>query len=205
MASELGALVESKTIEAHTSGSGIVRAAQTRRIVDVEGQQVADFVSIKLGDPTEFLDCVYTSWNNGRYKWWQDEVISTNLMHPMWTITDDKTANHYTGGGFFSRAARQLYLNNEERGCRDVLQDEYRSQGFDPNLLQSVSCFNVFMTVDYTPDGEWNIRSPITQAGDHIDLRAEMDLMWMVSVCAWPEVVYGSQLTPLRFELYDVV
>ena len=205
MASELGALLESRTIEAHTGGSGIVRAAQTLRIVDVEGQQVADFVSIKLGDPTEFLDCVYTSWNNGRYKWREGDVISTNLMHPMWTIADDKTANHYTGGGFCSRAARQLYLNSDERGCRDVIQDEYRAQGLDPDLLQSVSCFNIFMTVDYTPDGEWNIGSPVTQAGDYIDLRAEMDVMWMVSVCAWPEVVNGTKLTPLRFELYDAV
>ena len=203
MASTLGSLVEARTIEAHTGGSGIVRKAQTLRIIDIEGQQVADFVSIKLGDPTEFLDCVYTSWGNGRYKWREGDVISTNLMHPMWTISDDQTANHYTGGGFCSSAARQLYLDDDARGCRDVIQDEYRAQGLDPNLLQSVSCFNIFMTVDYTPDAAWVIGPPITKTGDYIDLRAEMDVMWMVSVCAWPEVVNGSELTPLRFETYD--
>lgn len=141
----------------------------------------------------------------GRYKWREGDVICTNLMHPMWTSSDDKTANHYTGGGFYSRAARQLYLNSDERGCRDVVQDEYRAQGLDPNLLQSVSCFNIFMTVDYTPEGEWNIGPPVTQAGDYIDLRAEMDVIWMVSVCAWPEVVNGAKPTPLRFELYDAL
>ena len=30
-----------------------------------------------------------------------------------------------------------------------------------------------------------------------------MDLTWMVSVCAWPEVVNGDKPTPLRFETYD--
>ena len=200
-----GDLIESKTIEAHSGGSGVVKKAQTLRVIDVEGQQVADFVSIKLGAPTEYLDCVYTSWSAGRYKWREGDVINTNLMNPMWTITDDKTINHYTGGGFCSRAARRLYLNDDERGCRDVIQDEFRMQGIDPNLLQSVSCFNIFMTVDYTTDGEWIIREPATKAGDYIELRAEMDVMWMVSVCAWPEVVNGSKLTPLRFETYAAI
>jgi uncharacterized protein len=66
-----------------------------------------------------------------------------------------------------------------------------------------VSCFNVFMNVDYSPDGTWVIKEPLTEPGDHIDFRAEMDLLWAVSVCAWPETVNGEQSTPLRFELYD--
>jgi len=203
MASQLGKLVDTQTIPAHSGGNGVVKKGQTLRIVDVEGQQVADFVAIKEGDPTEFQDCVYTSWNTGRYKWQEGDVIRTNLMNPLWTIVADPTANHYTGGGFCSRAARKLYLDNEERGCRDVVQDEFRALGFDPNLLQSVSCFNIFMTVVYSPSGEWIIEQPITKAGDYIDLRAEMDITWMVSVCAWPEVVNGAKPTPLRFETYD--
>ena len=205
MTSNLGNLIVSRTIQAHTGGTGIVKKGQTLRIIDVEGKQVADFVAIRLDDPTEYLDCVYTSWSNGRFKWREGDVITTNLMNPMWTIVDDKTANHYTGGGFCSRAARQLYVNDDERGCRDVIQDEFREHGLDPNLLQSVSCFNIFMTVDYTAKGEWKIGPPITRPGDYIELRAEMDITWVVSVCAWPEVVNGSKPTPLRFEIYDKV
>jgi uncharacterized protein len=203
MTSELGALIESVTIEAHTGGSGSLKKGQTLRIIDLEGQQVADFVSVKQNDPTEYLDCVYTSWNLGRYKWREGDPIRTNLMNDMWTITDDKTNNHYTGGGFCSNSARKIYCDDDKQGCRDVIQDEFRKNGFDPNLLQSVSCFNIFMTVNYTPEGEWQIDRPITKAGDYIDLRAEMDLTWMVSICAWPEVVNGDKPTPLRFEIYD--
>ena len=203
MTSQLGALINSITLEAHSGGSGTLEKGQTLRIIDVEGQQVADFVSIKKGDPLEYLDCVYTSWNLGRYKWREGDAIRTNNMNDMWTITDDRTNNHYTGGGFCSNVARKLYCNNDEPGCRDVLQQEYVKHGFDPALLQSVSCFNIFMTVNYTAEGEWLIDRPITKAGDYIDLRAEMDLTWMVSVCAWPEVVNGDKPTPLRFETYE--
>lgn len=196
-------LVDSIIIQAHSGGSGNLNAGQTLRIIDVEGQQVADFVSVKQNDPNEFLDCVYTSWHHGRYKWQQGDTIRSNLMNDMWTITDDKTANHYTGGGFCSNAARKLYCDDDKPGCRDVIQDQFSKNGFDPKLLQSVSCFNIFMTVNYTPSGDWVIDRPITKAGDYIDLRAEMDLTWMVSVCAWPEVVNGDKPTPLCFETYD--
>ncbi len=203
MSTDLGKPLESKIIQPNHGGSGEIKQGQTLRIIDVEGQQVADFVTIKSGDPTEFLDCVYTNWSVGRYKWREGDVLCSNHLNPMWTITDDKTGNHYTGGGFCSNDARRLYLDNDEKGCRDTVKEVYRELGFDPNLVQSVSCFNVFMTVNYTPEGEWNLGEPITRAGDYIDLRAEMDITWIVSVCAWPEIVNGDKPTPLRFELYD--
>ena len=198
-----GKLIESVTIPAHHGGHGDIKKGQSLRIVDVEGQQVADFVAVKSGDPTEFQDCVYTSWHHGRYHWREGDTIRSNLMNDMWTITSDKTANHYTGGGFCSNTARRMYLNTGGNGCRDTIQEEYRKLGFDPNYLQSVACFNIFMTVNYSPDGDWIIDSPVTKAGDYIELRAEMDLTWMVSVCAWPEVVNGDKPTPLRFDTYD--
>jgi uncharacterized protein YcgI (DUF1989 family) len=197
-----GVLIDSKTIQAHHGSSGTVRKGQTLRIIDIEGQQVADFVAIKLGDPTEYQDCVYTNWNLGRYKWREGDEIVSNHLNPMWTLTADCTANHYTGGGFCSSDARRKYLDTDGHGCRDTIQDMYRQNGFDVNLLQSVACFNIFMSVEYAPTGEWEIRQPITKPGDYIDLRAEMDVMWMVSVCAWPEIVNGPSPTPLRFETY---
>ena len=203
MTTNKGPMIERVNLQPHTGGSGTLKKGQTLRIIDVEGQQVADFVSVKRDDPSEYLDCVYTSWNLGRYMWREGDPIRTNLMNDMWTITDDKTANHYTGGGFCSNSARKIYCSDDELGCRDVIQQEFINNGFDPNLLQSVSCFNIFMTVNYTPEGEWQIDKPVTKAGDYIDLRAEMDLTWMVSVCAWPEVVNGDNPTPLCFETYD--
>jgi uncharacterized protein len=203
MASQLGPLVDSRTIEPHNHTSGEVSEGQTLRIVDVAGQQVADFVAIKLGDPTEYLDCVYTNWLLERWKWGEGDTVYTNHMNPLWTITEDTCGTHYSGGGFCSRDAREHYGIDSERGCRDTIEDALAEHGIEPHYLQSVSCFNVFMNVDYSPDGTWVIKEPLTEPGDHIDFRAEMDLLWAVSVCAWPETVNGEQSTPLRFELYD--
>jgi len=202
MASPLGSLLNSATVQPHTYATGTVRKGQTLRIVDVEGEQVADFISIKLDDPTEYLDCAYTNMLNNRWRWREGSIIFTNHMNPLWTITDDKIGVHYTGGGFCSRDARSLILKDHQKGCREILEDALADHGIEAHYLQSVSCFNVFMNLDYLPDGSWVTKDPLTKAGDYIELRAEMDLLWAVSVCIWP-FVNGAKPTPLRFETYN--
>jgi uncharacterized protein YcgI (DUF1989 family) len=202
MPTSLGTLLKGQTAPAHTYATGEMKKGQVLRIVDVEGQQVADFVSLKLKDPTEFLDCVYTNWILSRYRWHKGDIIYTNHMNPMWTIVEDMVDDHYTGGGFCSQDARKRFNVDGEKGCRDTIRDAFAANGIDPNLLQSVSCFNIFMNVAYEPDGRWEIHQPKSKAGDYIDLRAEMDLFWASSVCFWPEVVNGEKPTPLRFETY---
>lgn len=203
MTQNLGRLLNSQTIQPHHYGFGMLKKGQTLRIVDVEGQQVADFVSLRLNEPTEYLDCVYTNWLLNRWRWHAGDTIYTNLMNPMLTITADTVDDHYTGGGFCSRVARRLFKIDDEKGCRDTLEDAFEANGIAKVHLQSVSCFNVFMNVGYDPDGSWVLREPKSKAGDFIDLRAEMDLLWLVSVCYWPQIVNGSKPTPLRFESYE--
>lgn len=202
MPSALGRLLASVTIQPHNGGSGVARKGETLRIVDVEGKQVADFTAIKLGEPRQYQHCIYTCQQLRRYKWRKGDIIYTNNFDPLWTITDDKTYNHYTGGGCCCRRDRQLLLNDDGRGCLETLQDEYVKNDIDPVLMREISVFNVFMTVDYTPGGDWLILEPVTKPGDYIDLRAEMDLMWMVSVCNFPDETNGFKPTPLRLEHY---
>ncbi len=204
MTSLLGTLAHSITVQPGTYGVDTIKQGQTLRIVDVEGGQVADFISMKHNDPTEYLDCAYTNMVNDRWRWLQGSRIVSNHLNPLWTITDDKTGVHFTGGGFCSNDARKKFLNpkDETKGCRDCLEEALAEYGIEPHFLQSVSCFNVFMNLEYLPNGSWQAKEPVTKAGDYIELRAEMDLLWAVSVCIWPFVSDGSP-SPLRFEIYN--
>jgi uncharacterized protein YcgI (DUF1989 family) len=123
-----GSLVSQETVPPGNGTSGIVERGQILRIVDVEGEQVADFCSFRADDPSEYCDIIY---------------------------------------------------------------------------LSPSACFNVFMNMQYKEDGGWPLAEPISKPGDYIDLRAEMDALWAVSVCQWPEVCNGDHPTPLRFEVYD--
>ncbi|MBO6558840.1 MAG: DUF1989 domain-containing protein, partial [Pseudomonadales bacterium] len=92
--------------------------------------------------------------------------------------------------------------DDEVKGCRDCLQDTFAADGIDPLMLQAASCFNIFMNVEYLPDGSWLSKPPVTNAGDYIELRAAMDCYWALSACVLPSAVEGSP-TPLCVETYS--
>lgn len=194
------------TVEPGTCKSGTVKRGQFLRITDLKGGQVGDFVALKSGDSTEYLDCLYTNMANGRWRWNEGATIFTNHFNRMWLIVDDKTGVHFTGGGFCSNDARRLFLDPEDStpGCRDCLEATLAQNGIDPRFLQSTSCFNVFMNVDYRPDGYWPALPPVTKPGDYIELRAEMDIFWALSCCIWPSANSGPP-SPLQVETLSLV
>ncbi len=70
--------------------------------------------------------------------------------------------------------------------------------------LDQAACFNIFMNVAFDPDGTCEIRKPRSRAGDHIDLRAEIDCLVAMSVC--PQELNPCNAfnpTPMKVELYQ--
>jgi len=197
-----GELVESRTIEPSNGTSGIVERGQVLRIVDVEGKEVADFCSFNAEDPADYCDMIYSTFDKGSWKLSTGDVIVTKSMQPLWTITADTVGVHYCGGGFCSADLRRS-IGETGHGCRDTLEAELAKHDLSPLYLSPSACFNVFMNMQYAPDGSWPVEEPVTKPGDYIDLRAEMDVLWAVSVCYWPGAVNGFNPTPLRFEIYD--
>lgn len=211
MADKLGKKLWEKTVPANNTTSGLILKGQTLRIIDVEGQQVADFVSWRHLNPfnpksvdiSEYIDVVYTNCANRRYKVGTGDKIYSNRLNPMWSITHDDCEDHYMGGGSCSADLNRFDGEPGKRGCRDRLELEIDKYGLLPTNLHSVSTFDIFMNVGYDPDGTWEIRRPITKAGDYIDIRAEMDMLWAASVCDSASPTNGDIPTPLKFELYD--
>ena len=46
-----------------------------------------------------------------------------------------------------------------------------------------IDVFNVFMNVESDGDGNFTIKAPTAEKGDHLDLMAEMDVLAAVSAC----------------------
>jgi len=195
--------VSSVTLEPGTCGSGTVKKGQSLRVTDVDGGQVADFVSFRQNDPSEHFDCLYTNLANGRWKWEEGATLFTNHLKRMWVIKDDKTGVHFTGGGFCSNDVRRfLDRSDTVKGCRDGLEATLSENGIAPHFLQATSCFNIFMNIVYKEDGTWPAMPPVTKPGDFIELRAEMDIFWALSVCVWTPVLAGAP-SPLRIETFS--
>ena len=203
MGSTPGKLIESVTVQPHQGTSALIKKGQYLRIVDLEGQQVADFITIKPGDPSEYQDMVYSNLDNESYQWQVGHQIISSKCNSMWTITDDPRGGHYTGGGACRKEALVHAFGEGEYGCVETIQKEYEKHGLNPDWFQQVSVLNVNMNVNYASDGGWTFQQPVSEAGDYLELRAEMDLLWMVSVCNWPEGVNGEKPTAMAFETYQ--
>jgi uncharacterized protein len=64
--------------------------------------------------------------------------------------------------------------------------------------------FNVFMNVIHHEDGSRKIEPSLAKKDDHIDLRAEMDALIVVSVCLdYKGATNNFNPTPLRFQLIE--
>jgi uncharacterized protein YcgI (DUF1989 family) len=130
-----------------------------------------------------------------------DELVSMHV-DPMWTIVSDDSNLHYSGGGFCSRDLNRL-MGVDQHGCRDTLEEQLAKFDLPPTVLNPAACFNVFMNFPYGADGSWEILVPNTSPGSKIDLRAEADILWVVSVCQFPGNCNGDKPTPLKFEVFD--
>jgi uncharacterized protein YcgI (DUF1989 family) len=84
------------------------------------------------------------------------------------------------------------------------------------NLVASMSEYNLgpldieegvfvpFMNVQYEPDGRCSIAVPTSGPGDHLDLRAEMEIIVAVSNCpSEHNPCNGWNPTPLRVVIYE--
>lgn len=67
-------------------------------------------------------------------------------------------------------------------------------------LLLSIAFMNVPIDGE---TGKLMIKAPITKAGDHVDFRAEMDLIIAITACSAPRSNDGV-MKPIRYRVTDV-
>lgn len=159
-----------------------IRASNILRIIDVEGQQVADMVAFKLGDFSERINGESTMLINETYNPHEGHVIYSDDCNPMFTIIDDKVGRNYPGALMCSQELNLArYGIPGTKNCRDNLTAALREWGIGKKSIPGA--FTPFMNVIHHPDGRAEIAEPPSKAGDYIDMRAEMDMLVAISAC----------------------
>lgn len=152
------------------------------RIVDLEGQQVADTICFNLHALDEKMNNENTMLINHTYNPTEGHVVYSDDSNPMFTIIRDKVRRNYPGGAMCSEELNRLrYGIPGTRNCRDNLTLAVRPWGIWKRALPGA--FTPFMNVVHEPDGTARIEEPPSKAGDYIELRAEMDLLVAISAC----------------------
>lgn len=172
---------ERVVIPAQSARAFLVRAGQVLRVIDLEGQQVADLLCASAASPAEILSGIVTTQLNKTVYPALGTVLYSTRLQPMFTIVGDTVGRHDLLMGACSRESYRLrYGVDNHVNCHDLLSGVLTPLGVPPEVPNT---FNAFMNVPVAPDGSLSIETPISRAGDFVDLRAEMDCLVGLSAC----------------------
>jgi len=161
-----------------------VTSSQRVRIVDIEGQQVTDLLSFSSADPAERLSMYMSRAVHNSWKLTKGHTLHSTLANEMWLIEEDTVGQNYAGGGFCNPSINdRRYGARDAHTCFDNFREALAPFRLTENDFDYETCFNIFMTIDYAPDGAWEIRDPVSKAGDFILFKALMDQIVAISNC----------------------
>jgi uncharacterized protein YcgI (DUF1989 family) len=161
-----------------------LKAGQTVRVIDIEGEQVMDTVTLDANDPTEHSSMPWSNFLNRSWRLRKGHVIYSIRCNPMFKIVEDTVGVNYSGSGFCTAESNHTrYGVPHTRNCGDNLAAALAKFGIPRYLCAESGEFAIFMNVGFDPDGTCEIRPPKSKAGDYMDLEAQMDVTLALSVC----------------------
>jgi urea carboxylase-associated protein 1 len=184
-----------------------VRRGQTLRIVDLEGNQAVDTIFYNANDTAESYSVTDTVQQQGGVYLSTGSVLYSNRGRAMASIVADTCGRHDTLGGACSSESNIVRYAPEKKymhSCRDNFLIALARADNGMGKRDLAPNINFFMNVPVTADGGLSFEDGLSGPGKYVELRAEMDLLVLVSNCPQlnnPCNAYNP--TPVRFLVWD--
>ena len=195
-----GEVVLDERVASNASWSAVVRAGDVLTIVDVGGNQSGDCLIYNAADTEERYSVPDTlAWQGNAYVR-TGTVLRSNLGNPLMTVVGNEIDRQDTIGGACSKESNTLRYGHHtypQHACVENFLHEHARHGMGKRDIQSN--INWFMNVPVEADGSLGIVDGISAPGLWVDLRAEMDVLVVVSNC--PQVnnpCNGFDPTPVQ-------
>src|SRR5947208_7699139 len=163
-----------RRIEPQTGTAFELRKGQQLRVVDLEGEQVADLVAFNRDDNGEWLSSGRSIDYANTIYLTTGHTLYSNRSRPMFTIVSDDVGRHDFLLTPCSRETFEIIYKNSDPhpSCFDNLWRNLADFDVAPDAIPTT--FNIFMNVEVAVDGTLSILPPKSKAGDALTLRAEM-------------------------------
>jgi uncharacterized protein len=179
-----GRVVSDDRVAPNGPWSKVVDAGQILTIVDVGGNQSADCLMYNAHDTDERYSVPDTlAWQGNAYVR-TSTVLRSNEGRPLMTVVGNEIDRQDTIGGACSKESNTLRYGHHvmyHHGCRENFLSEAARHGLGARDL--VSNLNWFMNVPVEADGALGIVDGLSAPGKRVALRAEMDVLVLVSNC----------------------
>jgi urea carboxylase-associated protein 1 len=162
--------------------SRVVRAGDHLRIVDLEGQQAVDFLVYDAVNHVNRYNAANTIKLNRSIYIGAGFKLYSDLGDVLMTVAEDTVGYHDTIGGCCSAESNYArYGIKETESCRANFIAALAEHGM--NARDIPANINWFMYVPVKPDGSTEIVDGRSEPGDYVDLRAERDVLVVISNC----------------------
>ncbi|MBX9763533.1 MAG: urea carboxylase-associated family protein [Pseudomonadaceae bacterium] len=183
-----------------------VKAGQTLRLLDLEGNQAVDTLFYSAANPRERYDVQRTLRKQNRVYLTTGSVLYSNLGQPMLTISADTCGRHDTLGGACAQESNTVRYALDKRYMHSCRDNFLRASLHDGRLNKADISANInfFMNVPVTPEGGLTFEDGISAAGKYVELIAHMDVIVLISNC--PQLnnpCNGYNPTPAEVLVWD--
>ena len=183
-----------------------VKAGQTLRLLDLEGNQAVDTLFYSARNPRERYDVQRTLRKQNRVYLTTGSVLYSNLGQPMLTISADTCGRHDTLGGACAQESNTVRYALDTRYMHSCRDNFLRASLHDGRLNKADISANInfFMNVPVTPEGGLTFEDGISAAGKYVELKAHMDVIVLISNC--PQLnnpCNGYNPTPAEVLVWD--
>jgi urea carboxylase-associated protein 1 len=164
-----------------------IKAGQTLRILDLEGNQAADTLFYSAADPSERYSAMDTIREQGNLYLTVGSQLRSNLNNVMLEITADTCGRHDTLGGACATESNTVRYALEKRcmhACRDSWMLALAEHGHLGISKRDITHnINFFMNVPVTADGGLTFADGISAPGKYVEMQAKMDIIVLISNC----------------------
>jgi uncharacterized protein len=200
-----GDVLEEILLEPRQPMARELRRGQGLRITDVAGQQVGDLAVFALENLREKVWISNTIRLNGSIYLTKGHVLYSELSRPLMSIMEDTVGpggHDLLAGSCNAEIDKVRYGVDDHKGCVENFLSVLGPYGIQREDIPM--SFNVFMNCPVQSSGRWEIASPRSEPGDHIDLRAEMDVLIALSNCPQDlNPCNAGELKPLGITIRD--
>ncbi len=181
------------TVPAGRAIAVAVDAGQVLQVINTHGTQVVDSWAFGRQDPAQFMSMAHTRSVNSRLWPLPGQAFVSIGRKPMLRLVEDTSPGVHDTLLCACNAAiyAELGCVGYHRSCEDNLHEALAGEGI--TLGFTPAPLNLFMNVALATDGAVIRGSPASRPGDLIGLRAEMDLLVVLSACP-------QDITPINSE-----
>jgi uncharacterized protein len=163
-----------------------LRAGETFRIVDLEGNQAVDTLFYNARDTSERYSATETLRAQGNIYLTAGTALMSSEGRALLTIVADTCGRHDTLGGACSAESNQVRYALDKKhmhNCRDTFLLALARYGHGMTKRDLPSNINFFMNVPVTEAGALTFADGVSGPGRYVELRAALDVLVLISNC----------------------